>query len=129
MLVIKNSYLVEVPFPVIALNQRYNFPDIPKLRNKRITGIEAVVNSVLSNAPSGAPVIAGGLQLLVTLQNEADVEIISQSPYFGFIASQNAGIVKELNGVQINLVKSYLTIISTTSLNANDSAALVFYYE
>ncbi len=137
MLVIKNAYFVEVNLPTLANNQRYYFQDIPQLRSSktkpvRITGIEAVYNVSLAKSPAGKDMITAPQALMVTLVTAAgggNKEIVYQMPYYNLVGLLNGGIVKEFNGLEINLVKSYITVTDTSSLTAAQSAGLVFYYE
>jgi len=129
MLVIRNSYLVEVNLTTVATNQRYYFPDIPKIRNKIIKGIETVYATSLSVSPSGAPMITAPNGLLLTLQNEADQEVVYQMPYYNLVGHLNSGIIKELANVRVNLVKSYITVVNGALFTNGQSAAVVFYYE
>jgi len=131
---IKNSYLVELNFPAIAANQRYYFPDIPKLRNVKTTGLEAVNRSQLTKSPTGKDLVtsSGALNLILTLvvikPDGSNEEVIYQQPYYSFTAANNGGIVKELKDINVNLTKSYITIVGTTGLTAADSAAIIFYF-
>lgn len=132
MLIIKNSYLVEVPLTTIANNQRYFFPDIPRLRNRNIVGASAITSTILSISPAGNTVVANARAYTVTLVQDVqggNQESIFQIPYFDLVAPSNGGIIKQFRNLKINLVKSYITLNDASLSTAGHSAALVFYYE
>lgn len=131
-MIIENSYLVEVNLPSITLGQRYTFLDIPQLRYNAVTmmGIEAFTASQLATSPNNKTVIsaAGSVNIVCTfVVNET--EDIYQIPYYTLISSNNAGLIREFQNKRINLVKSYITILNVTGLNANESVMFNFYYK
>lgn len=128
---IKNNYLVEINIPNNATGTRVYFPDIPKLRDKFITGADAVNSSVLSISPNGNTIIGNARALLVTLVtvDGGNQEAVFQMPYYDLVASLNGGIVKQFNRLKVNMQKSYLFIADGSLITAGHSAAIVFYYE
>lgn len=131
-MIIENSYLVEVNLPSITLGQRYTFLDIPQLRYNAVTmmGIEAFTASQLATSPNNKTVISasGSVNIVCTfVVNET--EDIYQIPYYTLISSNNAGLIREFQNKRINLVKSYITILNVTGLNANESVMFNFYYK
>lgn len=131
-MIIENSYLVEVNLPSITLGQRYTFLDIPQLRYNAVTmmGIEAFTASQLATSPNNKTVIsgAGSVNIVCTfVVNET--EDIYQIPYYTLISSNNAGLIREFQNKRINLVKSYITILNVSGLNANESVMFNFYYK
>jgi hypothetical protein len=131
-MIIENSYLVEVNLPSITLGQRYTFIDIPQLRYNAVTmmGIEAFTGSQLATSPNNKTVIAaaGSVNIVCTfVVNET--EDIYQIPYYTLISANNAGLIREFQNKRINLVKSYITILNVTGLNANESVMFNFYYK
>lgn len=131
-MIIENSYLVEVNLPSITLGQRYTFLDIPQLRYNAVTmmGIEAFTANQLATSPNNKTVIsaAGSVNIVCTfVVNET--EDIYQIPYYTLISSNNAGLIREFQNKRINLVKSYITILNVTGLNANESVMFNFYYK
>lgn len=131
MLLIKNSYLVEVNLPTVSNGLRVYFPDVPKLRNASITGLDAVYSQVLSISPNGKNMITAPRALMLTLAvtGNGNDEKMYQMPYYDLVGSLNGGIVKEVNRWKVNLQKSYITIADSSLLTATQSAAVVFYYE
>ena len=131
-MIIENSYLVEVNLPSITLGQRYTFIDIPQLRYNAVTmmGIEAFTSAQLATSPNNKTVIAGaGSVNIVCTFVVNETEDIYQIPYYTLISANNAGLIREFQNKRINLVKSYITILNVTSLNANESVMFNFYYK
>jgi len=131
MLVISRSYLVEVNLATaVATGNRYNFLDVPQLRNVYVQGVEAFDITGLAVSPNGKTIVsaAGSLSVLVTLC-VGDKEDIFQMPYFTLIAKNNGGIIREFYNKQINLTKSYIQLVGTTGLAANESCIFNFYYK
>ncbi len=129
--IIKNSYLVEVNLTTLAANQRYNFLDIPTLRAPYIfvSGIEAFTGSQLAKSPNGATVItAGGSTGLVVTLTVRESEEVYQIPYYTLVSANNGGLIREFANKQINLTKSYITVLDATNLVALQSAVFNFYY-
>lgn len=130
--IIKNSYLVEVNLTTLTTGQRYNFLDVPTLRAPFIfvQGIEAFTANELTNSPNGAALVTalGAAGIVVTFA-VAETEDIYQIPYYTLVASQNAGIIREFANKQINLTKSYITVLDATNLTAAQSAVFNFYYQ
>jgi len=130
--IINNSYLVEVNMTSVALGQRYYFLDVPTLRAPYIfvQGIEAYSRDQVGYSPNNAPIIgaAGATGLVVTFAVR-ETEEVYQIPYFTLVAASNAGLIREFANKQINLTKSYITILDATNLNAGESAIFNFYYQ
>jgi hypothetical protein len=130
-MIITNSYLVELNLPSIALGQRYTFLDVPQLRYNAviIEGLEAFTSDQLATSTNNKTIIApsGSLNLVLTLVVD-ETEDVYQIPYYTLISANNAGLIREFANKRINLVKSYITILNTTSLSAGQSAIFNFYY-
>lgn len=130
--IINNSYLVEVNLTTVATGQRYYFLDVPTLRAPYIfvQGIEAYNLDQVKLSPNNAPIIsaAGATGIVVTFAVR-ETEEVYQIPYFTLIAAANAGMIREFANKQINLTKSYVTILDSTNLNAGESCIFNFYYQ
>lgn len=136
-LVINKSYLVEVNFATISANQRYYFNDVPQLSQRQsvvyIQGIEAFDATGLTVSPNNKNVIgttaAAAAANLICTFSVKDTEEIYQIPYFTLIGRQNGGVIRTFMNKQINLVKSYVTLVSITGVTAAESAVFNFYYK
>ena len=130
--IIQNSYLVEVNLTTVANGQRYYFLDVPTLRAPYIfvQGIEAYNKDQVSLSPNGFTIInpAGALGIVVTFAVR-ETEEVYQIPYYTLIASANGGLIREFANKQINLTKSYITVLDSTALQAGESAIFNFYYQ
>lgn len=130
--IIQNSYLVEVNLTTVAVGQRYYFLDVPTLRAPYIfvQGIEAYNSSQVTLSPNGANIVtaAGATGLVVTFAVR-ETEEVYQIPYYTLISSANGGLIREFANKQINLTKSYVTILDATALAPAQSAIFNFYYQ
>ena len=129
--IINNSYLVEVNLTTVANGQRYYFLDVPTLRAPYIfvQGIEAYSSDQVALSPNNSTIIsaAGATGIVVTFAVR-ETEEVYQIPYFTLISAANAGMIREFANKQINLTKSYVTILDSTNLNAAESCIFNFYY-
>jgi hypothetical protein len=130
--IIKNSYLIEVNITTPAVGQRYYFLDVPTLRAPYvfINGVEAYTADQVTFSPLNAPIItqSGSTGVTITFAVK-ESEDIYQMPYFSYVAGYNSGIIRELANKQINLTKSYITILDTTNIVAGQSALFNVYYQ
>ena len=130
--IIYNSYLVEVNLTTVAVGQRYYFLDVPTLRAPYIfvQGIEAYNGDQVKLSPNNSTIIsaAGSTGIVVTFAVR-ETEEVYQIPYYTLIASANGGLIREFANKQINLTKSYVTILDSTNLNAAESCIFNFYYQ
>lgn len=118
--------------PTVSAGQRYNFLDIPTLRAPYIflQGIEAYcVDQVTKSPNNNTPVTATGAKGIVLTLSIRETEEIYQLPLWSLIASQNGGLIREFNNKQVNLTKSYITILDATNVAANECVLFNFYYQ
>ena len=131
MLIISRSYLVEVNLAnAVSTGARYNFLDVPQLRKVYVQGVEAFDITGLAVSPNGKTIVsaAGSLSVIVTLC-VGDKEDIYQIPYYTLVAKNNGGIIREFANKMINLTKSYVQLVGTAGLTANESCIFNFYYK
>jgi hypothetical protein len=72
---------------------------------------------------------AGAPSILVSLKDTAGSLLLENFPFQRLRSSQNSGFPTYLNNFQIDLTKSYVTLASTTSVNANEVAGFNLYYK
>jgi len=129
--IINNSYLVEVNLTTVANGQRYYFLDVPTLRAPYIfvQGIEAYTSDQVAVSPNNSNIVSptGATGIVLTFAVR-ETEEIYQIPYYTLVAGYNAGMIREFANKQINLTKSYVTILDSTNLIAGQSAIMNFYY-
>lgn len=127
-LLVYKSILVEIVLTNIPANgQQIAFQDVPQLRGKIIQGVESFDRNGVSVSPTGATVVSSTRGIAVTFAINSD-ERFFQWPVFSLTASQNGGLIRELANVSINLPKSYITILDSTTVAQNEAALFNFYY-
>jgi len=129
--VIDRTYLVEVNLPTVSNGQSYNFLDNAQLRSPNIIlqglfALSAGQATLTSNQKNVIP-DNGAPGLIVTLVVGVDEEIY-QYPYYDLIPAFNGGLIRMFRDKQINLTKSYVTVVDATNLTANQSALFNFIY-
>jgi hypothetical protein len=128
---ILRSYLIEVNFgntlPGNGVN--INFQDYPQLRNIMLTGITVSDSTTIAVSPSGKTVTNDNAGIAVTLMDIFNMEIIKNYPAKGLDPYYNYGFYRDFNDINLQLTKSYITILDNTALAANQSVILnIFYY-
>jgi hypothetical protein len=128
---ILRSYLIEVNFgntlPGNGVN--INFQDYPQLRNIMLTGITVADTNTLAISPSGKNVTTDNSGIAVTLMDIFNMEIIKNYPAKGLDPFYNYGFYRDFTDINLQLTKSYITILDNTNLLANQSVILnIFYY-
>lgn len=132
-LIIKRSQLVEAQFtgtPVAG--KKYQFTQIPNLskNNVVIYGFEAFTATQLAVTPNNNTVIASGVsdQLVITLFDNKQNQLIYQLPYYTAIRSLNGGFVLMVKPFILNLTSSFVQITSASGISTNEVASLNLYY-
>lgn len=128
---ILRSYLIEVNFgntlPGNGVN--INFQDYPQLRNIMLTGITVADTNTLAISPSGKNVTTDNSGIAVTLMDIFNMEIIKNYPAKGLDPYYNYGFYRDFTDINLQLTKSYITILDNSALSANQSVILnIFYY-
>jgi hypothetical protein len=128
---IQRSYLIEVNFgntlPGNGVN--INFQDYPQLRNIMLTGITVSDNTTIGISPSGKNVTTDNSGIAVTLMDIFNMEIVKNYPAKALDPAYNYGFYRDFTDINLQLTKSYITILDNTNLLANQSVILnIFYY-
>jgi hypothetical protein len=128
---IQRSYLIEVNVgttnPGNGVN--INFQDYPQLRNIYLTGIQTFDLQTVKISPSGKTVVTQLTGATVTLLDIFNQEIMRQYPAQDLSPYYNSGIYRDFKPFQLQLTKSFITILDNTTTAANESFMLnVFYY-
>lgn len=128
---IQRSYLIEVNFgttqPGNGVN--INFQDYPQLRNIYLTGITLSDNNTVSKSPSGKNVVTDLSGIAVTLMDNFNMEIIKNYPAKELDPYYQYGFYRDFKPINLQLTKSYITILDNTNLLANQSVMVnIFYY-
>lgn len=128
---IQRSYLIEVNVgttnPGNGVN--INFQDYPQLRNIYLTGIQTFDINSVAISPSGKVVVGQLTGATVTLLDIFNQEIMRQYPAQDLSPYYNSGIYRDYKPFQLQLTKSFITILDNTTTAANESFMInVFYY-
>lgn len=127
---IVRSYLAEVNLgnAVPGNGQNINFQDYPQLRDIYITGITAFEDGQVAVSPSGKAVVPNLLGIAVSLKDIYNMDMIYQYPSFDLQPSNVGGFYRDFVPFELQLTKSYITILSNAGLAANESIIFNIFY-
>jgi hypothetical protein len=127
---IVRSYLAEVNLgnSIPGQGQNINFQDYPQLRDIYITGICAFENSQVATSPSGKAVVPNLLGIAVSLKDIYNMDMVYQYPTFDLQPSNVGGFYRDFVPFELQLTKSYITILSPAGLNINESVLFNIFY-
>lgn len=104
-----------------------NYPQV--LRDVITYGIQAHYNTEYAVSTQGNAIIdaseAAAAFLCLSVDGQEQIKI----PVYSLIASLNGGIVDSLGNLNINWDNSYLQIVNSAILEANDTYAFTVYYK
>lgn len=127
---IVRSYLAEVNLGTTAPGngQNINIQDYPQLRDVIITGVEVFSANQVAVSPQGKTVVSTLSGITLTLMDKFNMEMIYQYPAYDLNPANVSGLYRDIFPFELQLTKSYISILSNTSLNANESVCLNFFY-
>ena len=127
---IKNSYLIEVNLgsTVPGAGANLTFQDYPQLRNIYVTGVEVLDVTTCAVSPSGKTVVTPLSGITLTLIDKFNQEKIKQYPVQDLNPEVRSGFYRDFVPFALQLTKSFITILSTTGLSANQSVLLNVFY-
>jgi len=127
---IKNSYLIEVNLgsTVPGAGANLTFQDYPQLRNIYVTGVEVLDSSTCAISPSGRTVVSVLSGITLTLIDKFNQEQLKQYPAVDLNPEVRSGFYRDFVPFPLQLTKSFITILSTASLSANQSILLNIFY-
>ena len=133
--------LVEINIPANSTLTRYQFPDIPNLRNSMIWGLQVYDVDQISNSPISQQALLPSIRVLnqsfITLVNYGGKEFLKQAPslIFNTISFNNTAStnlyetdIESFVGQKVNYPKSYIEFISTPAGGTNLSYLVSVYY-
>lgn len=133
--------LVEINIPANSTLTRYQFPDIPNLRNSMIWGLQVYTIDEITNSPISQQALLSHTNVLhrsfITLVNYGGKEFLKQAPSilfnttsFNLQTSTNAleTDIKSFVGQKVNYPKSFIEFITTPSGIINLSYLVSIYY-
>lgn len=124
------SYLTEVNLGTSTPGNgaNINIKDYPQLRDIYVTGVEVFSDNVITLSPSGKTVVSDLKGITLTLVDVFNMEIVYQYPTYDLNPVNVGGFYRDINPFQLQLTKSYITILDAGALNANESVMINFYY-
>lgn len=127
---IKNSYLIEVNLGTTLAGNGANitFQDYPQLRDIYVTGVQVIDNNTLTLSPSGKAVVPSLLGITTTLIDKMNSEVLHQYPCADLNPLDRSGFYRDFVPFQLQLTKSFITILSNTGLSANQSVLINICY-
>lgn len=127
---IVRSYLTEINLGTTLPGNgtNINFKDYPQLRDIYITGFCFYDINQVTVSPSGKAVVGDLKGLTVTLMDIYNMENLYQYPAYDSDPANVSGFYRDIYPFQLQLTKSYITILDNTALAANESVLINFFY-
>ena len=129
---IVRSYLTEINVGTTQPGNgtNINFKDYPQLRDIYITGFAFYDVSQVSISPSGKTVVAANALpgITVTLLDIYNMEMVYQYPSYDANPVNVSGFYRDINPFQLQLTKSFITVLDNTNIVASDSVIVNFFY-
>lgn len=127
---ILRSYLAEVNLGTTTPGngQNINIQDYPQLREVYICGIEIFDSNQLAISPSGKTVVPTLDGLTITLMDKFNMEMIYQYPVFDLNPANVGGFYRDFKPFYLQLTKSYITVLDSSTVSANQSVMLNIFY-
>jgi len=127
MLRIERFEAVEIAVPSGSTLTRFYFPDLPNLRNAKITGIQIYTAGTITATPltGSTPVTTADLKKSFLTLYEGDLQLVYNVPMLTMNNMVNSAAdpytfeLPTINGITISWVKSYVslpTALATTSV-------------
>jgi hypothetical protein len=127
---IVRSYLAEVNLgnSTPGQGQNINIQDYPQLRDIMLIGVEVFDDSQVTVSPSGKTVVGTLTGITLTLLDKFNMEMLYQYPTFDLNPANVGGFYRDFVPFQLQLTKSYITILDVGVLTANQSVMINFFY-
>jgi len=129
---IVRSYLTEINVGTTQPGNgtNINFKDYPQLRDIYITGFAFYDATQVAASPAGKLVVpATALPgITVTLLDIYNMEMIYQYPSFDANPINASGFYRDIFPFQLQLTKSYITVLDNSNINQNESVIVNFFY-
>lgn len=127
---------VEIPVPSGSTLTRFYFPDLPNLRNAKITSIQVYTAGTITATPltGSTPVTTADLKKSYLTLYSGDLQLVYNIPMLTFnniVNSATDPYVFELpvvNGITISWVKSYV-VLPTALATTGVAYSFGVYYE
>lgn len=127
MIRIERFEAVEISVPTSSTLTRFYFPDLPNLRNAKITGIQVYTAGTITATPltGSTPVTTADLKKSFLTLYEGDLQLVYNVPMLNFNNIVNSAAdpysfeLPNVNGITVSWVKSYVnlpTALATTNV-------------
>jgi len=136
MIRIERFEAVEIPVPSSSTLTRFYFPDLPNLRNAKVTAIQVYTAGSISATPltGSTPVTTADLKKTSLTLYEGDLQLIYNIPILNFNALVNSATdpytfeLPAINGITISWVKSYVVLPSALATTGVAYSFGVYYH-
>ena len=135
MIRIERFEAVEIAVPSGSTLTRFYYPDIPNLRNAKITAIQFYTAGTITATPltGSTPVTTADLKKSTLTLYEGDLQLIYNIPMLNFNSIVNSAAdpyvfeLPAINGMSISWVKSYVSV-PTALATTNVAYSFGIYY-
>ena len=135
MIRIERFEAVEIAVPSGSTLTRFYYPDIPNLRNAKITAIQIYTAGTITATPltGSTPVTTADLKKSTLTLYEGDLQLIYNIPMLNFNSIVNSAAdpyvfeLPAINGMSISWVKSYVSV-PTALATTNVAYSFGVYY-
>ena len=136
MLRIERFEAVEIAVPTGSTLTRFYFPDLPNLRNAKITAIQVYTAGTITATPltGSTPVTTADLKKSFLTLYEGDLQLVYNVPMLNFNNMVTGATpdpytfeLPAVNGITISWVKSYVTLPSALA-TTNVAYSFGVYY-
>lgn len=127
---IVRSYLTEINLgsTLPGPGTNINFKDYPQLRDIYLTGMAVYSRGQVAVSPSGKTVINPLTGITITLMDIYNMENIYQYPSYDANPVNVSGFYRDIYPFQLQLTKSYISILDNVGLAANESIIINLFY-
>lgn len=133
MINIKRYESVEIQIPSGTSLTRFYYPDLPNLRNAKVTAIEVYTSGAMSATPltGSTPLSSADLKKATLTLYNGDLQLVYNIPLFNFVSivdGTNPYVFQlpSIDGINITWVKSYVNF-SSAPTGATAISFGVFY--
>ena len=127
---------VEISVPSGSTLTRFYFPDLPNLRNARITNIAIYTAGTITATPltGSTPVTTADLKKTSLTLYEGDLQLVYNIPMLSFNSIVNSAAdpyqfeLPSVNGLTVSWVKSYVSLPTALATTGVAYSFGVFYH-
>jgi hypothetical protein len=127
---IVRSYLTEINLGTTqpGNGSNINFKDYPQLRDIYLTGFTVYDAAQVAFTPAGKATVTDLTGITITLMDIYNMENIYQYPSYDANPINVSGFYRDFYPFQLQLTKSYISILDNTNLLQNQSVIINLFY-